>query len=102
MTAARSAMLSNRPEWNVVLRDLVWSKKYAYDDLFDSVDLHYRGHSDYTEEVEPVVVSVDYPDFGEMFFVQAWAWLVPDDCHAHVRSRGIEVGSGDWHSRSQE
>ena len=95
------AMLSNRPEWNIVLGDLVWSKAYAYGDLFDDIDLHYRGHADYAGEVEPVVVWVDYPDFGEMFFVQAWAWLVTPDSRARVRTEAVEVASGDWHSPPQ-
>lgn len=95
-------MLSNRPEWNIVTGDLVWSKAYAYDDLFDDVDLHYRGHPDCQGDVEPVGMWVDYPEFGEMFCVQAWAWPVAPDCRAQVRVEGREVGSGDWHGPSQE
>ncbi len=95
------AMLSNRPEWTIVTGDLVWSKAYAYDDLFGDADLHYRGHPHYDGDVEPVVVWVDYPDFGNMCCVQAWAWLVTPDKRALVRSLGVEVGSGDWHSPSR-
>jgi len=51
--------------------------------------------------VEPVVMWVDYPDFGDMCCVQAWAWLVTDDCRATVRAEGVEVGSGDWHCPSR-
>ncbi len=79
----------------------MWSKACAYDDLFDEVDLHYRGHADYAGEVEPVVVWVDYPDFGDMFYLQAWAWLDTDDRRASVRAEGVEVGSGDWHCPSR-
>ena len=47
------------------------------------------------------MVWVDYPDCGEMFRTQAWAWLARDVFRASVRSRGVEVGSGDWHCPSQ-
>lgn len=52
------AMLSNRPELNVVAGDLVWSRRTRTTTCSTRWTCTIAGHAG---EVEPVVVWVDYP-----------------------------------------